>query len=58
MRDIIIIRGKCIFKTAKDHQFKEKKKKERKEGETMDNSARETGAEFRRNNNIPVAISL
>jgi len=60
MRDIIIIRGKCIFKTAKGHQFKEKKmkKKERKEGETMENSAREGGAEFGRNNNTPVAISL
>jgi len=59
MRDIIVIRGKCIFKTAKGHQFKEKKKKtERKEGETMENSARERGAEFGRNNNTPVAISL
>jgi hypothetical protein len=30
MRDIIVIRGKCTFKTAKGHQFKEKKKKERR----------------------------
>jgi hypothetical protein len=30
MRDIIVIRGKCIFKTAKGHQFKEKKKKREK----------------------------
>jgi len=59
MRDIIVIRGKCIFKTAKGHHFKEKKKKrERKEGETMENSARERGAEFGRNNNTLVAISL
>jgi len=62
MRDIIVIRRKCTFKTAKGHQFKEKekkkKKKRRKEGETMENSARERGAEFGRNNNIPMAISL
>jgi hypothetical protein len=30
MRDIIVIRGKCIFKTAKGHQFKEKRKKKKK----------------------------
>jgi hypothetical protein len=30
MRDIIVIREKCTFKTAKGHQFKEKKKKERR----------------------------
>ena len=30
MRDIIVIRGKCTFKTAKGHQFKEKKKKKEK----------------------------
>ena len=30
MRDIIVIRGKCIFKTAKGHQLKEKKKKREK----------------------------
>jgi hypothetical protein len=35
-----------------------KEKKKRKEGETMKNSARERGAEFGRNNNTPVAISL
>ena len=60
MRDIIVIRGKCTFKTTKGHHFKEKKRKktERKEGETMENSARERGAEFGRNNNTPVAISL
>jgi hypothetical protein len=57
MRDIIVIRGKCTFKTAKGHQFKEKEKK-RKEGETMENSARERGVEFGRKNNILVAISL
>jgi hypothetical protein len=33
MRDIIVIRGKCTFKTAKGHQFKEKKKKEREKSE-------------------------
>ena len=33
MRDIIVIRGKCIFKTAKGHQFKEKKKKKREKRE-------------------------
>ena len=32
MRDIIVIRGKCTFKTAKGHQFKEKKKKREKRG--------------------------
>jgi hypothetical protein len=26
MRDINVIRGKCAFKTAKDHQFKKKKR--------------------------------
>jgi hypothetical protein len=57
MRDIIVIREKCAFKTEKGHQFKEKKKK-RKEGETIENSARERGAEFGRNNNTPVAIYL
>jgi hypothetical protein len=31
MRDIIVIRGKCTFKTAKGHQFKEKKKKIKRE---------------------------
>ena len=31
MRDIIVIRGKCIFKTAKDHQFKEKTKRKKRE---------------------------
>jgi len=35
-----------------------KRKKKRKEGETIENSARERGAEFGRNNNTPVAISL
>jgi hypothetical protein len=30
MRDIIVIRKKYIFKTAKGHQFKEKKKKREK----------------------------
>ena len=30
MRDIIVIGGKCIFKTAKGHQFKEKRKKKKK----------------------------
>jgi hypothetical protein len=30
MRDIIVIRGKCTFKTAKGHQFKEKKKKKKR----------------------------
>jgi len=33
MRDIIVIRGKYIFKTAKGHHFKEKKKKEREKRE-------------------------
>jgi hypothetical protein len=56
MRDIIVIRRKCIFKTAKGHRFK--KQKEIKEGETMENSVRERGAEFGRNNNTPMAISL
>jgi hypothetical protein len=32
MRDIIVIRGKCTFKTAKGHQFKEKERKEKKRG--------------------------
>jgi hypothetical protein len=30
MRDIIVISEKCLFKTAKGHQFKEKKKKREK----------------------------
>jgi hypothetical protein len=33
MRDMIVIRGKCIFKTAKGHQFKEKEKKKREKRE-------------------------
>ena len=33
MRDIIVIRRKCTFKTAKGHQFKEKEKKRRKKEE-------------------------
>jgi hypothetical protein len=32
MRDIIVIRGKWTFKTAKGHQFKEKRKKKEKRG--------------------------
>ena len=53
MRDINVIRGKCAFKTAKGHQFKKKKG-----WETIENSARERGAEFGGTNNSLVAISL
>ena len=43
---------------VKKQKKRRKEKKKRKEGETMENSARERGAEFGRNNNTPVAISL
>ena len=33
MRDIIVIRGKCTFKTAKGHQFKEKERKRKEKRE-------------------------
>jgi hypothetical protein len=46
------------LKQKKATSSKKRKKKERKKGETIENSARERGAEFGRNNNTPMAISL
>jgi hypothetical protein len=41
MRDIIVIRGKYTFKTAKGHQFKKKRRKEKKKGESREFGERE-----------------
>jgi hypothetical protein len=64
MRDIIVIRGKCTFKTAKGHQFKENKKKKNKKKEKKERQWRirlERGVQNLEETIIfrwPVAISL
>jgi hypothetical protein len=56
MRDKIIIRGKCAFKTTKRPLVKKKKKE--KVRDNRENSVRERNAKFKGANNAPMATSL